>query len=124
MKLIPRILQLMAGRDGSLLAGVAKIIEEKGIHGRQPARRCAAAGAGEGVLSRRRLGAVGERTSRRRGQARSRSAVVDIAQGAVAVERRVVAVEDAAGTDALLDRVALMRRSGASRGTAACWSNA
>jgi hypothetical protein len=38
---------------------------------------------------------------------------LDIAQGAVAVDGRVVAEEDATGTDALLNRVALLRRSGA-----------
>ena len=32
LKFIPRILQLMRGRDGSLLDGVARIIEENGIH--------------------------------------------------------------------------------------------
>ena len=38
---------------------------------------------------------------------------LDIAQGAVAVNGHSVAVEDAGGTDALLERVALLRRSGA-----------
>jgi len=112
VKLIPRIVELMAGRDGGLLAGIAKIIEEKGIRVVSPLEIAPGLALVEGVQA----GDISEQSERDIAAARIGALDVggrDIAQGAVAVEGRVVAVEDAAGTDALLDRVALMRRSGA-----------
>jgi DUF1009 family protein len=112
MKLIPRIVELMAGRDGGLLAGIAKIIEEKGIRVVSPLAIAPELALGEGVEA----GEVSEQSARDIAAATIGAREVggrDIAQGAVAVEGRVVALEDATGTDALLDRVAVMRRSGA-----------
>jgi DUF1009 family protein len=111
VKLIPRILQLMAGRDGSLLDGVARIIEENGIHVVSALAVAPDLALGEGVL-------IGELSAQSAGDieaARGGALEVgnlDIAQGAVAVAGRVVAVEDAGGTDALLERVAELRRDG------------
>ena len=111
VKLIPRILKLMTSRDASLLAGVARIIEEKGIRVLSPLAIAPELALTEGVLT----GAVSDESKRDIEVAREAAREVgslDIAQGAVAVDGHVVAVEDAGGTDALLERVALLRGAG------------
>jgi UDP-2,3-diacylglucosamine hydrolase len=112
VKLIPRIVRLMAKRDNDILSGVAKIIEENGIRIVSPLAIAPDLALPEGS----QVGSVSHQS-----EEDIEAAVVaarevgrlDIAQGAVAVGGRVVAVEDATGTDALLQRVALLRRSGA-----------
>lgn len=111
VKLIPRILQLMRERDGSLLEGVARIIEENGIHILSPLAVAPDLAMPEGVLA----GEVSPGSVRNIAAAHAAALEVgnrDIAQGAVAVDGRVVAVEDAKGTDALLEQVAQLRRGG------------
>jgi DUF1009 family protein len=101
----------MAGRDGGLLEGVARIFEEKGLSVVSPLAVAPDLALPEGVLT----GEVSPESAKDMEVAR-RAAVevggLDIAQGAVAVGGRVVAAEDARGTDALLERVALLRRDG------------
>jgi DUF1009 family protein len=111
LRFIPRILQLMRGGDDNLLAGVAAIFLEQGMTLVGPldvapdlalpdgfvtgtASPDAAAGMAKAADAARLIGRL------------------DIGQAAVAVAGRVVAVEDAGGTDALLDRVAALRASG------------
>jgi DUF1009 family protein len=111
VKLVPRILKLMAARDGTLLEGVARIFEEKGLCVVSPLTVAPDLALPEGVLT----GEVSAEAERDIEAARGAALEVgnlDIAQGAVAVAGRVVAVEDAKGTDALLERVALLRRDG------------
>lgn len=114
MKLVPRILRLMTERDGSILAGVAHLFEEKGIRVVSPLAvapdLALAEGSVVGVLTERANEDIAAAVEGAREVGRK-----DIAQGAVAVGGRVVAVEDATGTDALLERVALLRRSGTIR---------
>jgi hypothetical protein len=111
VRLIPRILQLMSRRDDSLLAGVARIFGEKGLQVLSPLEiapeLALPAGCSVGEIGPDALRdiAAGVEAARRVGR-------LDIAQGAVALDGRVVAVEDAGGTDALLERVGLLRRSG------------
>jgi UDP-2,3-diacylglucosamine hydrolase len=112
VRLIPRILRLMSGRDGDLLAGVAKIIEETGIHVVSPLAIAPDLALREGC----QVGLVPPQAEADIVAAAAAAREVglrDLAQGAVAVGGRVVAVEDAKGTDALLERVALLRRAGA-----------
>jgi DUF1009 family protein len=111
LKLIPRILQLMRERDGSLLEGVARMIEENGIHVLSPLAVAPDLAMPEGVLA----GEVSPDSARDIAAARAAALEVgnrDIAQAAVAVDGHVVAVEDAKGTDALLEQVAQLRRDG------------
>ncbi len=112
VKLIPRILKLMSGRDGTLLEGVAQIFEEKGLSVLSPLVVAPGLALGAGV----QVGTVSEDSARDIEAARAAALEIgglDIAQAAVAVGGRVAAVEDADGTDALLERVSLMRRAGA-----------
>ncbi len=111
VKLIPRIVQLMARRDNDLLSGVAKLIEENGVRVVSPLAVAPDLGLAEGC----QVGSVSQQSEEDIAAAVAAAREVgrlDIAQGAVAVGGRVVAVEDAAGTDALLERVALLRRAG------------
>jgi DUF1009 family protein len=111
VKFIPRILQLMRGRDGSLLEGVARIIEENGIHVVSPLAIAPDLALPEGILSGEVSGdSASDIEAGRVGALEVGSR--DLAQGAVAVGGRVIAVEDAKGTDALLRRVAELRREG------------
>ncbi len=111
IKLIPRILRLMAGRDNALLTGVAKIFEEHGLRLVSPLAVAPDLALGEGC----QVGVVSPQSEadiEAAAEAAHKVGSLDIAQGAVAVGGRVVAEEDASGTDALLDRVALLRRAG------------
>ncbi len=111
MKLIPRILKLMSRRDNDLLSGVAHIFEERGIHIVSPLAVAPDLGLAEGC----QVGMVSpesEADIAAAAAAARRIGGLDIAQAAVAVGGRVVAEEDASGTDALLERVALLRRAG------------
>jgi DUF1009 family protein len=111
VKLIPRILKLMSARDGSLLAGVAAIIEEKGIRVVSPLSVAPDLALSEGILA----GEMSAQSTSDIAVAKDAALGVggrDIAQGAVAVGGRVVAVEDDKGTDALLDRIERLRREG------------
>jgi hypothetical protein len=112
VKLIPRILTLMSQRDGTLLEGVAGIFEEKGLNVLSPLAIAPELALTEGVQT-------GEVSAESAGdieaarEAAREIGSLDIAQGAVAAGGRVVGVEDAGGTDALLERVALLRCAGA-----------
>jgi DUF1009 family protein len=112
LKLIPRILRLMHGRDGGLLAGIAEIIEERGINVVSPLAVAPELALPAGTIAGTVPPAAQAEIRIASAAARAVGAA-DIAQGAVAAGGRLVAVEDAAGTDALLERVALLRRGGA-----------
>ena len=111
LKFIPRILQLMRGGDDRLLAGVAEIFQEQGMSLIGPLEVAPELALPEGSLTpTESAGAavnieVAAEAARRIGK-------LDVGQAAVAVGGRVVAVEDAGGTDALLDRVATLRKEG------------
>ena len=111
MKLIPQIIKLMSSGDGNLLDGVTKIFEGKGIRVVSPLDIAPELALREGCLT----GNVTAESARDIEVARQAAQDVgkrDIAQGAVAVEGRVAAVEDAGGTDAMLERVVELRRRG------------
>jgi len=111
VKLIPRILKLMRKGDNALLVGVAEIFEENGLQ-----VISALDVAPDLVLSTGCVTGSLTDASRADVDAAMRGArevgARDIAQGAVAVGGSVVAVEDAAGTAALLERVATLRDEG------------
>lgn len=112
VKLIPRIIQLMSGRDGSLLDGVTRMFEEKGIRIVSPLAIAPGLALPDGCLT----GDLSAESARDIEVARKAAQEIgkrDIAQGAVAIDGRVAAVEDTDGTDAMLARVAALRKSGA-----------
>ncbi len=111
LRFIPRILQLMRGGDDNLLAGVATIFLEQGMTLVGPLDvapdLALPGGLVTGTASQEAVAGIAKAVEAARLIGR-----LDIGQAAVAVAGRVVAVEDAGGTDALLDRVAALRASG------------
>lgn len=108
--LVPRILKLLGARDASLLDGITEIFEERGIRIVSPLSIAPDLALPEGALT----GEVSVESARDIEVAQEAAREIgrrDIAQGAVAVGGRVVAVEDERGTDALLGQVALLRRA-------------
>jgi DUF1009 family protein len=116
VRLIPRILNLMRKSDNALLVGVAEIFEENGLRVVSALDVAPALVLEEGCLtgtvtdSSLRDVESGARAAREAGRR-------DIAQAAVAMAGRVIAVEDAKGTEALLDRVAALRSKGRIEGS-------
>ncbi len=111
VKLIPRILQLMRGGDDRLLAGVAAIFEERGLSLVSPLEIAPDLALPAGCLVGR-VSPEAERDLRKAADAARAIGRLDIGQAAIAVNGRVVAVEDAGGTDMLLDRVGALREAG------------
>jgi DUF1009 family protein len=111
LKLLPRILKLMRGSDNSLLTGVAGIFEDMGVRIVSPLDIASELALPEGCL----VGKVASESAidiEKAAEAARLLGRLDIAQGAVAVGGRVVALEDVGGTDALLDRVIALRERG------------
>jgi DUF1009 family protein len=111
LRILPRILSLMRGGDDSLLVGLATIFEEHGVPLVSPLAVAPALALPEGVLAGK-VSDDGRETARRAVAAARAIGRLDIGQAAVAVGRRVVAVEDAGGTDDLLRRIASLRERG------------
>jgi DUF1009 family protein len=111
VRLVPRILKLLGARDASLLDGVTHIFEERGIRVVSPLSIAPDLALPEGVLAGQ-VSAESEKDIEAAQEAAREIGRRDIAQAAVAAGGQVVAVEDQSGTDALLERVALLRRGG------------
>jgi DUF1009 family protein len=111
LKLLPRILQIMRAGDDGLLRGVAAIFAERGVALVGSLDIAPALALPEGLV----CGALprdADRDIEKAAEAARAIGRLDIGQGAVAAGGRVVAVEDAGGTDALLDRIAALRAAG------------
>jgi DUF1009 family protein len=111
VKLLPRILQLLRGGDDSVLKAVAAILEERGVKLVSPLALAPALVLPSGLAAGKASPEANDEIAKAAEAARLIGRL-DIGQAAVAVGRRVVAVEDAGGTDALLERVAALRRGG------------
>lgn len=111
LKFVPRIVKLLSQGDNSLLDGLAQIFEEQGISLVSPLDIAPELALPVGCLA----GAVpreAERDIEKAAEAARLVGSLDIAQAAVSINGHVVAIEDVAGTDALLERVAHHRRNG------------
>ena len=112
VQMLPRLYRLYRGGDDHLLSGVSRLVEEQGFrllgaHEVAPEILVPA-----GLLSRRRPSA-GHLADAARGFALLEAVgLFDVGQAAVVWDNRVVAIEGAEGTDAMLNRVAELRRSG------------
>ena len=110
VRLVPRILRMMRAGDDGVLRGAAQILEEHGLKLISTLDLAPELALRPGVMAgeaRPNLSSDLETACR----AAQLIGELDIGQGAVAVNGRVVAVEDAGGTDALLERIIVLRRA-------------
>ncbi len=112
LRYLPRIVKIMVGGDDSILVGAVKILEERGYRvigahevapqlvaepGHVAGPMASEAALADAALAMDAAKAIG---------------VLDIGQAAVAVGSRVIALEAAEGTDAMLERVEAVRARG------------
>ena len=120
LRLLPRAVAMLRGGDDYLLTGLGRLMEESGF-------RLVGAHevAPEILMPAGQLGAVAPDAGAREDIARGRAALavmgpLDIGQGLVVMNRHVVAVEAAEGTDLMLARVAELRANGRIKMPARC----
>lgn len=112
VKRLPALTALFAGGDDRLLAGVAKLLEKEGlkligVHEVAPDWL-----APDGALSRRAASEQALADIRLGGSLIGALSPYDVGQAVVVAKGRVLAIEAAEGTDAMLARIADMRASG------------
>ncbi|HVZ15039.1 MAG TPA: UDP-2,3-diacylglucosamine diphosphatase LpxI [Bauldia sp.] len=112
LKLMPFILRSMIGGDDSVLGNVVSFFEQRGIRvvGAHEVAPSLVAAPGQ-VAGPRISGAMMAEVRVAMEAARAIGAL-DIGQAAIAVGSRVVALEAAEGTDAMIERVAGLKQSG------------
>jgi DUF1009 family protein len=105
LKLMPRILKSMIGGDDAVLANVVQFLEEGGprVIGAHEVAPDLVAAAGHVAGPRPSSSAMAD--ARLALNAAKAIGALDIGQAAVAVDGRVVALEAAEGTDAMIERV-------------------
>lgn len=109
MRRLPAILKAMVGGDDSLLTRVIRIFEAENLRVVGVADVAASLLATPGLMAGRPLDGDMETDMRLAWQAVRRLGELDIGQAAVAVGGRVIALEGAEGTDAMLERCAGLR---------------
>ena len=112
MRRLPRIIAALVGGDDHLLVKVAGIFEAEGLRVVGAHEVAPNLIAGQGHLAGPVPSAAALEDMALALQAVEALGRLDIGQGAVAVSTRVVAVEGAEGTDAMLERCAQLRQSG------------
>jgi DUF1009 family protein len=112
LRLLPSLYRLYRGGDDHLLSGVGRLVEEHGFRLLGAHEVAPDILMPEGLLSQRSPSA-GQLADAVRGFALLDAVgEFDVGQAAVVCDNRVLAVEGAEGTDAMLKRVAELRRSG------------
>lgn len=110
VQLLPRILTIvLGGGDATVLDKIADLFSERGftlagVHEIAPALI-----AGEGHLAGPTTGSQSEKDALVAATAAWTAGHLDMGQGAIVVNNRIVAMEGAEGTDGLLERVQSMR---------------
>lgn len=109
LKRLPKILKAIVGGDDGVLRSVIRLIEEEGFSVLGVADVAPELLVPEGVMTRAVPSRQDLADMHQAAHAASLLGALDIGQAVVAVNGRVVAVEGAEGTDALLERVADLR---------------
>jgi UDP-2,3-diacylglucosamine hydrolase len=108
----PLIIRSFRGGDDHLLSGMGRMFEGAGFRMVGAHEAAPEITAPVGALGHLKPAAAMEEDIDRGFALLAAMSAFDVGQAAVVVGRRVVAVEAAEGTDAMLDRVAAMRESG------------
>jgi hypothetical protein len=109
---LPLIIRSFRGGDDHLLSGVGRVFESGGFRVVGAHMVAPEITAPLGVLGRHRPDADVESDIDRGFALLAATSAFDIGQAAVIAGRRILAIEAAEGTDAMLDRVAAMRAGG------------
>ncbi len=109
---LPQILAFMIGGDNSLLSGVIRLFEKRGIQIVGAHEVLPELLSGSGVIAGKKPPRKALNNVRKAAEAAKELGRLDIGQAAVAVGGRVVALEGIEGTDGMLERVESMRNSG------------
>jgi DUF1009 family protein len=112
LKLMPRILKGMIGGDDTVLGNVVRLLEESGRRVVGAHEVAPSLVARPGHFAGPRPSAVALVDARIAMDAAKAIGALDIGQAAVAVGERVIALEAAEGTDAMLERVEQVRSAG------------
>lgn len=112
LRRLPRIVAALKGGDDSLLVKVIGIFEDEGFRVIGAHEIAPSLLAGSGVIAGAQPDGDALRDMRLARQAVEALGRLDIGQAAVALGGRVIAVEGAEGTDAMLGRCAELRRNG------------
>jgi DUF1009 family protein len=112
VKQLPLIIRSFRGGDDHLLSGVGRVFENSGFRIIGAHEVAPEITAPLGVLGRHRPDAVVDEDIDRGFALLAATSAFDVGQAAVIAGRRVLAIEAAEGTDAMLDRVAAMREAG------------
>jgi DUF1009 family protein len=103
---LPRIVGLMAGGDNSVLTSVVRFFEQKGLAVRGAHEVAPDLLAGAGAIGRLALTEQGRADARLGFAVRATLGPLDAGQAVVVAHGKVLAIEGAEGTDAMLHRVA------------------
>ena len=109
LRLLPRIVRSVVGGDDTIVRNLVAMIEEEGFRVVSVADAVPELLAAPGPVGRCLPGSAHAADIAMGVQYLEASAPFDVGQGVVVVEGRIVAVEGAEGTDAMLDRVAEVR---------------
>ena len=112
LAMLPRILKLLRRGDDGALSEVAAMFAEKGVTLVGPLAVAPELALPEGLVAGAKPSADLQADMALAAEAARAIGRLDIGQGAIAVDGRVVALEGAEGTDGLLERVAQLRLSG------------
>jgi UDP-2,3-diacylglucosamine hydrolase len=112
LRLLPRVATLLRGGDDRLIAGVAGILEERGFHLVGAHQVAPEILVPAGALTRRTPSARDQSDIARALAVIKALSPHDVGQAAIVADGYVVAIEAAEGTDAMLARVADLRRAG------------
>ncbi|HEV7335746.1 MAG TPA: UDP-2,3-diacylglucosamine diphosphatase LpxI [Bosea sp. (in: a-proteobacteria)] len=112
LKYLPHFARAFQGGDDHLLRGVVSFFEGQGFRVGSPAEMAPEIVAPLGALGRTVPASVARDALLRGFDLLAALSPFDIGQGAVIADHRVIAVEAAEGTDAMLERVATLVRAG------------
>lgn len=112
LALIPSFIASLRGGDDHLLTATAGFFETRGFHLRGIKDIAPDVLMPEGCMTRTRPDEAMSADIAKGREVLSAISPFDVGQGVVVIERHVVSIEDIAGTDALLERVARLRIEG------------